>query len=524
MENGNPVGDKMEYETIIGLEIHVQLLTQSKMFCSCRADYQAAPPNSLVCPVCLGMPGVLPVINKKAVEYTIMTGLGLACHISSRTKFDRKNYPYPDLMKGYQISQYDAPIATGGYLEIDTDGHTSKVGITRVHLEEDVAKLQHVREPSFAAPGGGNHKPGGRGESYSLVDVNRSGVPLMEIVSEPDMRSAEEARQYLTSVHSILQYLGVSTGNMQDGSFRCDANVSVRPVGSSELMARVEVKNMNSFRAVYHSVEYETGRQVRIVEDGGKVAQETRGWVEDRNLTVSQRSKEYAHDYRYFPEPDLPPLVLDPAWVQDIRARLPELPAQRRSRFMGQYGLPPYDASLLTASRATADYFESCMGLIGAKHAQSLPAEHRQMESWAKRISNWILGDLAGLLNAREIEIQVSRMTPAHMVDLVELIDLGILSTTLAKTVLEECFDTGKAPRDIVKEKGYVQISDSSQLESAVAEAIASSPQAVSDYLRGKETAAKFLVGQVMKITKGKAKPDLVNELVREKLDVIKTS
>ena len=346
----------------------------------------------------------------------------------------------------------------------------------------------------------------------------------MEIVSEPNMRSAEEARQYLTSVHSILQYLGVSTGNMQDGSFRCDANVSVRPVGSSELMARVEVKNMNSFRAVYHSVEYETGRQVRIVEDGGKVAQETRGWVEDRNLTVSQRSKEYAHDYRYFPEPDLPPLVLDPAWVQDIRARLPELPAQRRSRFMGQYGLPPYDASLLTASRATADYFESCMGLIGAKHAQSLPAEHRQMESWAKRISNWILGDLAGLLNAREIEIQVSRMTPAHMVDLVELIDLGILSTTLAKTVLEECFDTGKAPRDIVKEKGYVQISDSSQLESAVAEAIASSPQAVSDYLRGKETAAKFLVGQVMKITKGKAKPDLVNELVREKLDVIKTS
>ena len=519
-----PSAIKMEYETIIGLEVHVQLLTQSKMFCSCRADYQAAPPNSLVCPVCLGMPGVLPVINKKAVENTIMTGLGLNCHISSRSKFDRKNYPYPDLMKGYQISQYDVPIATKGYLEVDVDGHISRVGITRVHLEEDVAKLQHVREPSFAASGGGSHQPRGRGESYSLVDVNRSGVPLMEIVSEPDIRSPEEARRYLTNVHSILQYLGVTTGNMQDGSFRCDANVSIRPAGSTEFMTRVEVKNMNSFRAVFNAIGYEMERQVRIVEDGGKVEQETRGWVEDRNVTVSQRSKEYAHDYRYLPEPDLPPLVLDPAWVEEIRARLPELPAQRRGRFMGQYGLPLYDASLLTASRATADYFESCMGLVGAMSAQSLPAEKRLLESWAKKISNWILGDLGGLLKAKGIEIHSAGVTPSYMVELVELIDSGTLSTTLAKTVLEECIDTGKAPLDIVKERGYVQISDSSQLESAVAEAIASSPQAVSDYLRGKETAAKFLVGQVMKITKGKAKPDLVNELVKEKLDAIKTS
>ena len=280
----------MEYEAVIGLEVHVQLDTESKMFCSCRAAYQTAPPNSLVCPVCLGMPGVLPVINTKAVEFTIMTGLALNCHISDHTKFDRKNYPYPDLMKGYQISQYDSPVATNGCLEIDVDGRSSRIGITRVHQEEDVAKLQHVRE--------------GVGEPYSLVDVNRSGVPLMEIVSEPDMRSPDQARQYLTDLHSILRYLGVSTANMQDGNFRCDANVSIRPSGSAEYMSRVEVKNMNSFRAVYNALKYEIERQVRIVEDGAKVTQETRGWLEDRSVTVSHRSKEYAHDYRYFPEPD----------------------------------------------------------------------------------------------------------------------------------------------------------------------------------------------------------------------------
>ncbi len=510
----------MNYETVIGLEVHVQLLTQSKMFCSCRAGYQTASPNSLVCPVCLGMPGALPVINKRAVEYTIMTGLGLNCRISPRTKFDRKNYPYPDLMKGYQISQYDYPIAIGGHLEIDVDGHTSRVGITRVHLEEDVAKLQHVREAYYAVSGGGGSRAGGRGESYSLVDVNRSGVPLMEIVSEPDMRSSEEARRYLTSVHSILQYLGVSTGNMQDGSFRCDANVSVRPLGSSELMDRVEVKNMNSFRAVYNALEYETERQVRIVEDGGKVAQETRGWAEDRSVTVSQRNKEYAHDYRYFPEPDLPPLVIEPAWVEEIRARLPELPAQRRDRFIAQYALSSYDAGLLTSSKATADYFEGCMGLSDEDQATGAG----RMESRAKSVSNWITGELGRLLNLKGIEIGEAKVTPGYMVELVKLIDSGTLSNTLAKTVLEECFESGKAPQDIVEERGYVQISDSSQLESAVEEAISSSPQAVADYMKGKETAAKYLVGQVMKLTKGKAKPDLAAELVRTKLEAIKNS
>ena len=490
-------GTEVEYETIIGLEVHVQLQTQSKMFCGCRAYYQTAPPNSLVCPICLGMPGVLPVINKRALEYTIKTGLALDSRIASYTKFDRKNYPYPDLMKGYQISQYDTPIAVGGYLEIGTNGNSRRIGITRVHLEEDVAKLQHVRSPD--------------GQSHSLVDVNRSGVPLMEIVSEPDMRSPDEAREYLTSIHSILQYLEVSTANMQDGSFRCDANVSIRPGGTVEYMPKVEVKNMNSFRAVHSAVKYEVGRQTRLVEDGGKVVQETRGWVEERGLTVSQRTKEYAHDYRYFPEPDLPPLAIDPVWIEEIRAALPELPAQRRDRFVAQYGLPLYGANLLTASRATADYFESCLALSRL--------EPDLLKGRAKSTSNWILVELGRLLNLHGMEIGAARVTSTFMAELMELIDSGTLSTTLAKTVLEQSFDTGKAPGDIVKEGGYAQISDSSAVGSAVDEAIGSNPQAVSDYLKGKKTAAKFLVGQVMQITRGKAKPELVNDLVKQKLD-----
>ena len=491
----------MTYETIIGLEVHVQLSTRSKMFCSCRADYQAALPNSLVCPVCLGAPGVLPVVNSLAVQYTIMTGLALDCQISPSSKFDRKSYPYPDLMKGYQISQYDAPIASQGCLEIEEDSREFRVGITRVHLEEDVAKLQHLRGPS--------------GESYSLVDVNRSGVPLMEIVSEPDMRSPEQARSYLTNLHSILQYLGVSTANMQDGSFRCDANVSIRPLGSDRYMSRVEVKNINSFRAVYDALQFEVDRQTRIVEEGGKVAQETRGWVEEPGVTVSQRSKEHAHDYRYFPEPDLPPLAIDPGWIEDIRASLPEMPAQRRNRLMDQYGLSPYDAGLLTASRATADYFESCLA-VGRLGPDLMGAR-------AKSLSNWILGDSSRLLNNSGMDINASRVTPAHMVELVELIESGTLSTTMAKTVMEEAFGSGQAPGEIVKEGGYVQISDSSVVDAAVEEAIGANPHAVSDYLKGKEQAAKFLVGQVMKITRGKSKPDLVNQLVKEKLEAAKS-
>ena len=352
----------MKYETIIGLEVHAQLLTRSKMFCGCSADYASTSPNTHVCPVCMGMPGVLPVINRQAVEFTMMTALALNCPVAEFTKFDRKNYPYPDLMKGYQISQYDAPIGGKGWLNIEVGGQEKKIGITRVHLEEDTAKLLHR-----ATPGG---------EDYSLVDINRAGTPLMEIVGEPDIRSPEEARQYLIKLRSILRYLGVSTGNMEEGSFRCDANISLRPVGSTEFGAKVEVKNMNSFKAVYLAMDYEVKRQTKAAEEGKKLVQETRGWVEDKGKTVSQRSKEYAHDYRYFPEPDLPPLAISREWVEEVRVKLPELPEAKRNRFMTEYGLPQYDADLLTASRAMADYFEAAIS----------------KDISPKEISNWMLG------------------------------------------------------------------------------------------------------------------------------------
>ena len=485
-----------KYETIIGLEVHVQLKTNSKMFCSCRADYQGAAPNSLVCPVCLGMPGVLPVINKKAVEYTIATGLALNCRIATRTKFDRKNYAYPDLMKGYQISQFDMPIAINGCLEVEVDGTKYPVGITRVHMEEDVAKLQHVQSSA--------------GERSSLVDVNRSGVPLMEIVSEPDMRSPEQARQYLTTLRSILQYIGVTTGSMEEGSFRCDANVSIRPRGTQELMTRTEVKNMNSFRSVYNALKYEVERQKRVVGDGGRVVQETRGWVEGREVTVSQRTKEHAHDYRYFPEPDIPELMPDAAWVDEIKAALPELPAQRRDRFVSQYNLPDYDANLLTAHRGTADFFEKA---IVSGNGGTLAPEQR-----AKGISNWMLGDVTRLLNRDALTLEESNLRPSYLGELSNLIEVGTLSQTLAKTVLEKSFETGRSPAQIVKDDGFVQITDSAAIEESVSQAIGENPKAVNDYLQGKETAAKFLVGQVMRITRGKANPTVVTALVIEQL------
>ena len=489
----------MEYETVIGLEVHVQLQTQSKMFCSCRADYQSAPVNSRVCPVCLGLPGALPVINRRAVEYTIMTGLALNCGIPQLTKFDRKNYPYPDLMKGYQISQYDLPIAVDGHLDIECDGGPKSVGVRRVHLEEDVAKMQH-----FPADGGG----------YSLVDVNRSGVPLMEVVSEPDMRSAEEARAYLMNLHSMLQYLGVTTGNMQDGSFRCDANISIRPKGSDEFGTRTEIKNMNSFRSVFQAMNFEAERQRRVVEAGGRVVQETRGWVEERAVTVSQRSKEEAHDYRYFPEPDLPPLDIAPDWVEEIRTLLPELAPQRCARYREDYGLSEYDARLLTSTKAMADYFERAVA------ARPEPVEGRQ--SHAKQTSNWMLGDLSGLLNQENRDIADSPVSPEHLVELIGLVDNGAISTTMAKTVLEEAYASGDSPGRIVEQRGYTQISDTSSVEPSVIEALDANPRAVADYLSGKESAAKFLVGQVMKLTRGQAKPELVNQLVTDALEHMK--
>ena len=495
----------MQYETVIGLEVHVQLDTRSKMFCGCAADYQIAEPNTRTCPVCLGLPGALPVINRRAVEYTVMTGLALGCRIPEFTKFDRKNYPYPDLMKGYQISQYDLPLAVNGYLDIDGDPTTAfaprRIGVERVHLEEDVAKMQHFP-----------YADGGAG--YSLVDVNRSGVPLMEIVSKPDLRSPEEARQYLVALHSMVQYLGVSTANMQDGNFRCDANVSIRPLGSDTFGTRTEVKNMNSFRAVYQALEYEVERQRKVIEDGGAVVQETRGWVEERAVTVSQRSKEYAHDYRYFPEPDLPPLNIGPAWVAELEAALPELAPQRKARFQSDYGLSEYDAEQLTGSRAMADYFEETLS--------QRDSSGDALRDDAKEVANWVYGDLTYLLNQDHRDISVSPVAPAALSGLLGLISAGTLSTSLAKTVLEEMYSTGGAPADIVREKGLEQISDTGAIEAAVAEAIASNPKAVADYLSGKETAVRFLMGQVMRITKGQAQPDLAMRLVQEALEAQK--
>ena len=480
----------MEYEAVIGMEVHVQLLTKSKMFCRCSADYAGAPPNTLVCPVCLGMPGTLPVINRKAVEYTIMTALALNCEIAEFAKFDRKNYFYPDLVKGYQISQYDLPLSRNGWLEIEIDGKRKRIRIRRVHLEEDTAKLIHVHRD---------------GQSYSLIDFNRSGVPLMEIVSEPDIRSPEEARQYLIKLRTILRYLGVSTADMEKGAMRCEANVSLRPVGSKEYGTRVEVKNLNSFRSVKLALEYEIERQKRLLEAGGKVEQETMGWDESRGVTVLQRSKEYAHDYRYFPEPDLPPLVIEREWVEEIRARLPELPDAKRDRFVAQYGLSRYDAGVLVADRAVADYFEACVR-AGAGRAEP------------KAIANWITGELFRLMKAQGVEIEEVRITPDRLVALIGMVEDGTITASTAKKVLAEVFETGRAPEEIVRERGLAQISDVEALSRVVDEVIAANPKAVADYLAGKKPVLRFLVGQVMKATRGKANPKLANELLLEKL------
>lgn len=475
----------VDYETIIGLEVHAQLLTKSKMFCSCSTDYANAPPNTHVCPICLGMPGVLPAINAKAVEYAVMTALALNCSIPEYTKFDRKNYSYPDLMKGYQISQYDAPIGKEGWLAVDRNGTAKRINITRVHLEEDVAKLWH------------------RGD-YSLIDVNRSGVPLMETVSEPDISSPEEARSYLVGLRNILRYLGVSTGNMEEGSFRCDANISIRPEGSKDFLPKVEVKNMNSFKAVYQALEYEARRQRKVLEEGGQLVQETRGWVEERGITVTQRSKEYADDYRYFPEPDLPPLIFDRKWIEEMRARLPELPEARRARFVAQYGLPLYDANLLTNSKALADYFENCLKLMD--HGKS------------KMVSNWLLGDFSRLLNAADIEIEKAKIRPALLAEMLGLVDKGAVSGPAAKAVFEEMFRTGKAASEIVVEKKLSQISDSSELREVVRQVMADNPKAASDYKAGKQQALTFITGQVMKATRGRANPTLVKDILLQEL------
>jgi aspartyl-tRNA(Asn)/glutamyl-tRNA(Gln) amidotransferase subunit B len=475
----------MTFEIVIGLEVHTQLLTKSKMFCSCSANYASALPNTHVCPICLGMPGVLPGINEKAIEYTVMTALALNCTIPEYTKFDRKNYFYPDLMKGYQISQYDAPIGKGGWLTIDSNGAKKRINITRVHLEEDVAKSWH------------------RGD-YSLIDINRSGVPLMEVVSEPEISSPAEARDYLIKLRNILRYLGVSTANMEEGSFRCDANISIRPLDSKEFLPKVEVKNMNSFKAVYQALEYESRRQGKVLEEGGELVQETRGWIEERGITVLQRTKEYADDYRYFPEPDLPPLVLDRAWIEETRACLPELPEARRDRFMTQYGLSLYDANILTSSRAMAGYFENCLKLI----------DHGK----AKMVSNWLLGDFSRLLNATNTEIENVKISPKHLAEILGLVDNGTISRPAAKAVLEEMFRTGKRASEIITEKKLSQISDAGEIREVVKQVMANNTGAVADYASGKQQALIFIIGQVIKATKGRANPGVVREIIIEEL------
>ena len=485
----------MEYEIVIGLEVHSQLLTKSKMFCACNATYQDAKPNTVICEVCMGMPGVLPMINKRAVELVISTGLALGCDIPRNSKFDRKNYPYPDLMKGYQISQYDQPVAVDGVLDITVGEEARRIGVTRVHLEEDVAKL--------------SHHTGADGERYSLLDINRAGVPLMEIVSEPDMRSPDEAREYLTTLHSILRYIGASTADMEKGSFRCDANISVRCLGAEELGPKVEVKNMNSFRSVHRALTYEATRQVRAVEEGERIVSETRGWVEERGVTVSQRTKENASDYRYFPEPDLPPVVIDNDWVQKVRTSLPELPLVRKKRFIEQYGLPAYDAALLTVSKPTADYFE--LTLAGSTD-----------NDLAKRVSNWILGEYTRLMKEENTGIESAKVHPTQLLSLVRMIDSGRLSSNQAKEVLEKMFGTGGDPESIAAEVGIVQVSDAAEVEVVVDEVLASNPEPIQDYLDGKKQALGFLMGEVMKATKGQANPKVASQLVREKLEALK--
>ncbi|MBI1884844.1 MAG: Asp-tRNA(Asn)/Glu-tRNA(Gln) amidotransferase subunit GatB [Chloroflexi bacterium] len=482
----------LEFETVIGMEVHAHLLTRSKMFCPCPLPSLDSPPNTDVCPICLGMPGVLPVINKRAVELTIMTGLALDCQIAEHARFDRKNYHYPDLMKGYQISEYDEPLCRNGRLEVEVDGGKRGIGVTRVHLEEDVAKLYHVTNPA--------------GESYSLVDVNRSGVPLMEIVSEPDIRTPEEARAYLVELRRILRYIGASRANMEEGNMRCEPNVSVRPRGSSELGTKVELKNINSFRHVYDAIKFEVERQVGVLRSGGRIVQETRGWRPGTGEAVPQRSKEYANDYRYFPEPDLPPLAISRDWVEEIRSRMPELPAAKRERFQARYGLSPYDVNLLTESRARADFFEAAVALV---------AEERQR---AKAVANWVNGDFAALLNAQNVEIEDAKVTPQHLSELIDLIEAGTITGAAAKAVFLETFAGGRAPREVVEERGLAQIIAGDEIASAVDRVVAANPKAVEDYRGGKQEAIKFLVGQVMRETRGRSDPNTARELLERKL------
>ncbi|MGD2186509.1 MAG: Asp-tRNA(Asn)/Glu-tRNA(Gln) amidotransferase subunit GatB [Desulfobacterales bacterium] len=474
----------MEFEAVIGLEVHAQLKTKTKIFCSCSTAF-GAPPNTHTCPVCLGMPGVLPVLNKKVVEFTMRMALATHCKLEPESRFARKNYFYPDLPKGYQISQYELPIARRGYVEVEVNGSTERIGITRIHMEEDAGKLGH--DPQ---------------RPISRVDFNRTGVPLIEIVSEPDIRSPQAAGAYLRQLRAIVRYLDICDGNLEEGSFRCDANVSIRPQGDESFGIRTELKNLNSFKHVEKALQYEIERQKEVVLDGGKVIQETRLWDPHKSRTFSMRGKEEAHDYRYFPDPDLLPLIIDARWIKTVSAALPELPADKKQRFIADYGLPSYDADILTADKDLADYFEACVQLIDRP----------------KQVSNWIMGALLGLLKAQAKSISQSPIAARDLAQLIELVDRGVISGKIAKTLFEEMAASGKPPRQIVEEKGLVQISDAAAIEAVVAKVLANCAAEVAAYKNGKTKLLGFFVGQVMQETRGKANPKLVNAILKKKL------
>ena len=474
----------MEFETIIGLEVHAQMLTDTKIFCTCSTKFGGAP-NSHTCPVCLGMPGVLPVLNMKVVEYAMMMALATNCTINPSNSFARKNYFYPDLPKGYQISQYAYPLAEHGYVWIETDGKQKKIGITRIHMEEDAGKLIHDENNPF-----------------SYVDLNRTGVPLIEIVGEPDIRSPEEAAEYLKRLHEILVYLEICDGNMEEGSFRCDANVSIRPIGQKEFGTRTELKNMNSFRNVQRALEYEIKRQQYLVENGEPIIQETRLWDDAQGATNSMRSKEEAHDYRYFPDPDLVKVVVDEDWIAKIRKSLPELPVAKRERFIREYQIPAYDAGVLTADKALALYYEDVVRLCGKP----------------KQASNWVMGDVLRFLNEEKRDIRQCPISARSLADMINLIEEGTISGKMAKDIVEDMYHTGKPPQDIIREKGLVQITDEGELTETIKAIIDAHPAQLADYRGGREKLFGFFVGQVMKATQGKANPQLVNNLLKKML------